>query len=77
LSLVDSLATTIFYFHPRKDYCRHDANIKRWITNAEEGIKKLEEYVGLGSTEIVLTNSSPDREKLVKLNAKEIAPALK
>jgi len=39
--------------------------------------KKLEEYVGLGSTEIVLTNSSPDREKLVKLNAKEIDPALK
>ena len=47
------------------------------ITNAEEGIKKLEEYVGLGFTEIVLTNSSPDREQLVKLIAKEIAPALK
>ena len=47
------------------------------ITNAEEGIKKLEEYVALGFTEIVLTNSSPDREKLVKLIAKEIAPALK
>jgi hypothetical protein len=46
------------------------------ITNAEEGIKKLEKYVGLGFTEIVLTNSSPDREKLVKLIAKEISPAL-
>jgi coenzyme F420-dependent glucose-6-phosphate dehydrogenase len=47
------------------------------ITNAEEGIKKLEKYVGLGFTEIVLTNSSPDREKLVKLIANELAPALK
>jgi coenzyme F420-dependent glucose-6-phosphate dehydrogenase len=47
------------------------------ITNAEEGIKKLEKYLGLGFTEIVLTNSSPDREKLVKLIADEIAPALK
>jgi hypothetical protein len=47
------------------------------ITNAEEGIKKLEKYVDLGFTEIVLTNSSPDREKLVKLIAKEISPALK
>src|SRR5918992_1311037 len=46
------------------------------ITNAEEGIKKLEKYVDLGFTEIVLTNSSPDREKLVKLIAKEISPAL-
>jgi alkanesulfonate monooxygenase SsuD/methylene tetrahydromethanopterin reductase-like flavin-dependent oxidoreductase (luciferase family) len=46
------------------------------ITNAEEAIKKLEKYVGLGFTEIVLTNSSPDREQLVKLIAKEIAPAL-
>jgi G6PDH family F420-dependent oxidoreductase len=47
------------------------------ITNAEEGIKKLEKYVGLGFTEIVLTNSSPDREKLVELIAKGISPALK
>lgn len=47
------------------------------ITNAEEGIKRLKKYVDLGFTEIVLTNSSPDREKLVKLIAKEISPALK
>jgi 2-keto-3-deoxy-6-phosphogluconate aldolase len=46
------------------------------ITDAEDGIKKLEKYVDLGFTEIVLTNSSPDREKLVKLIAKEISPAL-
>src|SRR5918912_1398792 len=47
------------------------------ITNAEEGIKKLEKYLALGFTEIVLTNSSPDREQLVKLIAKEISPVLK
>jgi alkanesulfonate monooxygenase SsuD/methylene tetrahydromethanopterin reductase-like flavin-dependent oxidoreductase (luciferase family) len=47
------------------------------ITNAEEGIKKLEKYVDLGFTEIVLTNSSPDREQLVKLIAKEISPVMK
>jgi hypothetical protein len=47
------------------------------ITNAEEGIKKLEKYAALGFTEIVLTNSSPDREKLVKLITTEISPALR
>jgi coenzyme F420-dependent glucose-6-phosphate dehydrogenase len=47
------------------------------ITNAEEGIKKLKKYTDLGFTEIVLTNSSPDRENLVKLISKEISPALK
>src|ERR671932_54554 len=47
------------------------------ITNAEEAIKKLEKYVALGFTEIVMTNSSPDREQLVKLVAKEISPVLK
>ena len=47
------------------------------ITNAEEGIKRLKKYADLGFTEIVLTNSSPDREKLVKLIAKEISPALR
>ena len=38
------------------------------ITNAEERIKKLEKYAYLGFTEIVLTNSSPDREQLDKIN---------
>lgn len=47
------------------------------ITNAEEGISKLRKYIDLGFTEIVLTNSSPKREKLVKLISKEIAPALR
>ena len=47
------------------------------ITNAEEGIKRLKKFASLGFTEIVLTNSSPDREKLVKLIADEIAPTLK
>jgi coenzyme F420-dependent glucose-6-phosphate dehydrogenase len=47
------------------------------ITNAEEGIKRLKKYLDMGFTEIVLTNSSPDREKLVKLIAKEISPALR
>ena len=46
------------------------------MSNAEEGIKKLKKYVDLGFTEIVLTNSSPIREKLVKLIAKEVAPQL-
>jgi coenzyme F420-dependent glucose-6-phosphate dehydrogenase len=35
------------------------------ISNAEEGIKKLKKYTDLGFTEIVLTNSSPNREKLI------------
>lgn len=43
------------------------------ITNGEDGIEKLQKYVKLGFTEIVLTNSSPDRDKLVKLVADEIA----
>ena len=47
------------------------------ITNGEDGIEKLQKYVKLGFTEIVLTNSSPDRDKLVKLVADEIAPSFK
>jgi hypothetical protein len=46
-------------------------------SNAEEGIKKLKKYVDLGFTEIVLTNSSPNREKFVKLLAEELAPEFK
>jgi coenzyme F420-dependent glucose-6-phosphate dehydrogenase len=44
------------------------------ITNSEDAIKKLQKYVKLGFTEIVLTNSSPNRDNLVKLVADEIAP---
>ncbi|HET7283302.1 MAG TPA: hypothetical protein VFI70_01330, partial [Nitrososphaeraceae archaeon] len=47
------------------------------ISNAEEGIKKLKKYVDLGFTEIVLTNSSPNREKFVKLLSEELAPEFK
>jgi len=44
------------------------------ISNPEEGIKKLNKYIELGFTEIVLTNSSPDRARLVKLVAETISP---
>jgi G6PDH family F420-dependent oxidoreductase len=44
------------------------------ISNAEEGIKKLQKLVNLGLTEIVLINSSPVREKFVKLLSERIAP---
>ena len=47
------------------------------ISNGEDAIKKLEKYVKLGFTEIVLTNSSPNRDKLVKLVADEIAPSFR
>lgn len=47
------------------------------ITNGEDGIEKLQKYLELGFTEIVLTNSSPDRDKLVELIAREIAPTFK
>ena len=47
------------------------------ISNAEEGIKKLKKYTDLGFTEIVLTNSSPNREKLINLIAERIAPEFK
>ena len=42
------------------------------ISNAEEGIKKLKKYTDLGFNEIVLTNSSPNREKLINLIAEKI-----
>jgi hypothetical protein len=47
------------------------------ISNAEEGIKKLQKFIGLGFTEIVLTNSSPERHRLVKLTAEKISPNFK
>ncbi len=47
------------------------------ISNAEEGIKKLQKYIELGFTEIVLTNSSPERHRLVKLIAEKISPNFK
>ena len=47
------------------------------ISNAEEGIKKLKKYTDLGFNQIVLTNSSPNREKLINLIAEKIAPEFK
>jgi len=40
------------------------------ISNEEEGLKKLEPYFELGFTEIVFTNSSPDRRKFVDIVTK-------
>jgi coenzyme F420-dependent glucose-6-phosphate dehydrogenase len=45
------------------------------ISDAEEGTKKIQKYVELGFTEIVVVNSSPDRKKLVKILAEQISPA--
>ena len=50
-------------------------NMTLVVSNAEEAIKKLQKYVELGFTEIVMTNSSPDRYKFVKLVAEQIIPA--
>ena len=44
------------------------------ISNAEDGIRRLQNYIELGFTEIVLTNSSPNRDNLVKLVAEKIIP---
>jgi coenzyme F420-dependent glucose-6-phosphate dehydrogenase len=44
------------------------------ISTAEEGIEKLKKYLELGFTEIVLTNSSPNRNELVKLISEKISP---
>ncbi len=44
------------------------------VSSADEAIKKLDKYVRLGFTDIVLTNSSPDRESFTRLLSKEIAP---
>ena len=37
------------------------------ITNEEEGIKKIQKYIDIGFTEIVFTNSSPNKNKFVDL----------
>ena len=44
------------------------------ISTAEEGIEKLKKYIDLGFTEIVLTNSSPNRNELVKIISEKISP---
>jgi coenzyme F420-dependent glucose-6-phosphate dehydrogenase len=40
-------------------------------------MEKMDKYVRLGFTEIVLINSSPNRETFIKLLSQEIAPAMK
>ena len=47
------------------------------VSSAEKAMKKLDKYVRLGFTEIVLINSSPNREIFIKLLSQEIAPAMK
>lgn len=37
------------------------------ISNEEEGVKKLKPYLDIGFTEIVFTNSSPDRKQFVDI----------
>jgi hypothetical protein len=47
---------------------------KPLLENGEEAIKKLQKYAELGFTEIVLTNSTPNRDKVVDLIANDISP---
>ena len=44
------------------------------VSSAKEAIEKLQVYVDLGFTEVVITNSSPERTKLVNLLTKEVIP---
>ena len=44
------------------------------VSSPKEAIEKLQPYVDVGFTEIVITNSSPDRQKMVKLLAREVIP---
>jgi len=37
------------------------------ISDVEEGINKLQPYIDVGFTEIVFTNSSPDRKRFVDI----------
>jgi coenzyme F420-dependent glucose-6-phosphate dehydrogenase len=45
------------------------------ISSGEEGINRLQKFVEMGFTEIVLLNSSPNRKKLVDLIVEKIAPS--
>lgn len=46
------------------------------VSNAEEARTKLKKYLDLGFTEIVLTNSSPDRNELLRFATEELIPIL-
>ena len=47
------------------------------VSSAEEAITKLKKYIKLGFTEIVLTNSSPERNDLLRLVVEKIIPAVR
>ena len=47
------------------------------ISDPEEGIKKIKKYSDLGFTEIVLTNASPSRHKLIDLIGEKINPSIR
>jgi len=47
------------------------------ITNEEEGIKKLSNFENAGITEIVLTNSSPNKKKLIDLLVEKMIPGMR
>jgi coenzyme F420-dependent glucose-6-phosphate dehydrogenase len=45
------------------------------VSSAKEAIEKLQVYVDAGFTEIVIANSSPDRQKMVKLLQDKLYPS--
>lgn len=47
------------------------------FSDAEEAIKKLQKYADLGFTDIVLINSSPDRDRFTEVLAGQVIPALR
>jgi coenzyme F420-dependent glucose-6-phosphate dehydrogenase len=47
------------------------------VSSEDDAIKNWANMLELGFTEIVLVNSSPNRETLIKLLSQEIIPAMK
>jgi coenzyme F420-dependent glucose-6-phosphate dehydrogenase len=47
------------------------------VSSEDDAIKNWTNMLELGFTEIVLVNSSPNRETLIKLLSQEIIPAMK
>lgn len=46
------------------------------ISNTEQAVTKLKKYVDAGFTEVVLTNSSPDRNELLRFVSQELIPTI-
>jgi hypothetical protein len=46
------------------------------VSSSEDAIRKLEKYIKVGFTEIVLTNSSPNRSEFINLLAERVIPNL-